>query len=90
MSDDRTPEQRQADDDLTAAVEANLRALGWAGGYLSDYMVLTVQQSWTDDGDHRLAYGVIYRDGELSHDRILGLLRMATLRAERQFLEADS
>lgn len=88
MSDDRTAEQRKADEELTAAIEANMRAYNWTDGLLTDYVVVTVQQNYSDDGSMTTAYGSLYRDNGLPWYRIIGLLRAASVRAEAEFLAA--
>jgi hypothetical protein len=86
VADDRTPEQRESDAALTAAIEQSMLAYGWTDGLLTDYVVVTVQQSFDEDGTMGSSYGSLYRDNGIPYYRILGLLRAATLTAEHAYL----
>lgn len=85
--DDRTPEQKAADDGLTAAVEEAARAYGYVepGGITVQYMVLLEQRIWRDDGTENTGVVTIYKDGTMPWVSILGLLRAVTLRSEREY-----
>lgn len=78
----RTSEQITADDNLTLAIEATLRAYGLEEEYiLTDYMVIAAQASIGADGEQSTAYSYMYRDSDLPIHKILGLLEVARSRA---------
>ena len=83
----RTAEQVAADDALTEAVKAAMVAHGMDAGLLTDYVVCVAAQHFDDDGDIRTLYGSLYQDDSMPHYRIIGLLRMATMQAERGFYQ---
>jgi hypothetical protein len=83
--DDRTQEQCDADDALTEAITAAMAAYGFDAGLLTDYVVSVAGQKFDDNGDMAVTYGNLYRDNSIPHYRILGLLRCATMQAERSF-----
>lgn len=90
MSDTRSPEQKSADEALTAAVETVNRAYyGEGGRLLTDYVVVFAEQSWDEDGDSVTAVGVNPRDGDLPIYKTIGLLDYALTRA-RQRLSEDA
>jgi hypothetical protein len=78
----RTPEQVEADGALTEAVERCLRAYqedgtAWA---LSEYVVISSQHRWDDDGDGITAVATLYRDSDVPVHRALGLVQYAATR----------
>jgi hypothetical protein len=82
----RTAEQRDADEALTAAIEQVLRAYGegaW-NGVLTEYIVITSQQNFDDDGEGLTAVGSIFRDGEVPLHRALGLAEYAAARYRKR------
>lgn len=83
----RTPEQTAADDALTEAVKTAMAAHNMDAGLLTDYVVCVAAQHYDDDGDIRTLYGSLYMDDSMPHYRIIGLLRMATMQAERGFYQ---
>lgn len=85
----RTAEQLAADDALTEAIRNAMAAHNMEFGVLTDYVVCVAAQRFDDDGDIRTLYGSLYQDDSMPHYRILGLLRMATMQAERGFEQAD-
>jgi hypothetical protein len=89
MADERTDEQKTADAALTLAIEHGMGAYGWDVGLLTDYVVTVVAQKFTDEGDMHTTYGNLYRDSSMPHYRILGVLRCATIQAERAFNNDD-
>lgn len=89
MSDTRTDAQRAADTALTAAIEQSVAAYEWETGLLTDYVVTVVTQQFDDQGDMHTQYGSLYRDNGLPHYRILGLLRVAALQAEKSFRQDE-
>jgi hypothetical protein len=74
----RTPEQMQADEQLTAAVQAAAVVYGWApDAIVTDYIVALSAQTWDTDGDTTADEGVLVRDGYLPNYRAAGLARYA-------------
>lgn len=88
----RTPEQKAADEALTAAVDAAMLAYGYVepGSVPVHYMVL-VEQRIFGKNDDSPATGLVtlYKDGVMPWVSILGLLRAATLRTEHTYAEGD-
>lgn len=75
----RTPEQRDADVDLRAAIErvAQLQAPeGEDDGLLVDFVVVAQYTRFTDEGDETSAYFMQYPNGSIPSHRALGLLRL--------------
>lgn len=90
MSDSRTAEQRAADEALTAAIEATLRAYSDSETpmVLTDYIVVSSERSWDEDGDPMTAIGTIHRDGDIPIHVCLGLAEYAATRY-RQLIAKD-
>lgn len=89
---DRTPEQKTADEALTVAIEAAHRAYGWTSDeawLMSEYIVLTAAHRYGDDGEPYTAVGTLYRDGDVSLHRALGLIEFAGARMRRLIMEDD-
>jgi hypothetical protein len=84
VSDDRTAEQKAADEQLRAAIDATSRAYGNDGGVLTDFVVIAARQSWDDDGDEITYYQTLLPDGVLPIHRILGLADYVSTRYRRQ------
>lgn len=85
----RTPEQVTADLALTAAIEQALAAYGDEQAYvLTEYVVVTSQQRFDDDGDSVTAVGLVYRDGDVPTHRALGLCEYAATRL-RHYISQD-
>jgi hypothetical protein len=76
VSDTRTPEQREADDALDAAIRRVIE-LGddYSGELLTDWAVVYCCLHSTEDDRH--AYGACYPGGSLAGYRVLGLLDLA-------------
>lgn len=91
----RTPEQKAADEALSAAVEDGLKAYGYAeaGGITTGFVVIVDQRIWRGgkgDGEVGMsAVCALYKDGDMPWVQILGLLRLATLRLEAQAQESE-
>lgn len=83
-TDTRTPEQKAADEQLTAAIEAHQRAYGEPPAVLSEYVVLAASHRWDDDGEPVTAVALIYRDGDLPWHRALGLVELARTRMKAE------
>ncbi|MEU0081380.1 hypothetical protein ABZY58_26060 [Micromonospora tulbaghiae] len=80
----RTPEQVAADEALTAAIEQALLAYGDSQAYvLTEYVVVTSQQRFDEEGNSITAIGFINRDGDVPYHRILGLLEYAATRTRK-------
>lgn len=91
MTDERTPEQREADDQLHAAIEAVVRAY-WVvpnGTVITNWMVLGSGLSADTDGELNQSF-TIFRDNGIhtSDEQLFGMLRVATIRAERDYLNS--
>lgn len=80
----RTPEQKSADEALTAAIEA-----AWAvydddpdRGVLTDYTVVAARAGFDEDGDRWTSVGAFTRDAAVPIHVQIGLLeyRLARLR----------
>lgn len=88
--DKRTPEQREADENLTDAIDRVLKTVGFEENFImSDYLVIAVQSRLDSDGDNETAYSFLYRDGSLPWHTILGLLEVAKARALFQYNRAE-
>ncbi len=93
----RTPEQKAADNQLDAAIQACLEAYGYhrvesepedGGTYpvaTVNWIVLVEQSGFDQDGDSRTGVAHLYRDGYMPEISRIGLLRAALLRAEREW-----
>lgn len=80
----RTPEQVAADQALTAAIEQALQAYGDEQAYvLTEYVVITSQQRFAEDGYGVTAVGLISRDSDVPLHRMLGLVEYASTRLRR-------
>jgi hypothetical protein len=84
---ERTPEQKTADDALSEAINAVVEAYGYRQPDMANinYLVLIEQAGWDGDGDRRTGIVSLYKDGDLPWTTILGLMRAATLLAERNY-----
>lgn len=85
----RTPEQIVADDALTEAIKNAMAAYDMDGGLVTDYVVAIAAHHFDDDGGSRTSYIRLYRENDMPHYRILGLLRAVTMGVERGFHQAD-
>lgn len=84
----RTPEQKTADDNLTAAIEAVADAYGYnqPGFINNEYVVVLHQRGWGDNVDDTYSGVVLlYRDGGLPWMSIMGLMAMADRRIKHGF-----
>lgn len=86
----RTPEQKEADEALTKAIDAAVSAYGFneKGLINTQYLVIVEQRGWADSGDSLSAFVSLYKDGDMGWSAILGLLRAATLRAEKNYFDS--
>ncbi|SBT64235.1 hypothetical protein GA0070622_1205 [Micromonospora sediminicola] len=87
----RTPEQVAADEALTAAIEQALLAYGPGDQayILTEYVVVTSQQRFDEEGNGITAVGCINRDSDVPFHRILGLLEYAGTRTRRRIATDD-
>jgi hypothetical protein len=87
----RTEEQVAADQALTAAIEQTIAAYftNDEAYVLSEYVVVTCQQRFDDEGEGVTAIGSIYRDGDVPLHRALGLLEYARIRIKKSISEND-
>lgn len=87
----RTPEQVEADEALTAAIQRVIAVrypddLPFA---LTEYVVITSQHRWDDDGEGVTAVGALYRDDDVPYHRALGLLEYATARIRKAICDDE-
>lgn len=75
----RTPEQIEADEGLTAAIERCAYAYGVydSGDVIGDYLVLAATQKIDGDGELRHSYINLLRNGGISGIMALGLVETA-------------
>ena len=81
MTDERTPEQRQADNDLNAAIEAVVRAYGslQPSSVITGWAVLGTGLGADGAGDLHPDFVLLPDNGRgMSHVQLIGLLRAAT------------
>ena len=84
----RTPEQIAADDNLTAAIEAQQRAYHDDNeGVLTEYVIVSERTYWDGDGDRLTATYISVRDNGTSLSQQLGLLEFAASRIRASALE---
>lgn len=84
----RTPEQIAADDNLTAAIEAQQRAYHDDNeGVLTEYVIVSERTYWDSDGDRLTATYISVRDNGTSLSQQLGLLEFAAFRIRASALE---
>lgn len=83
----QTPEQKAANNALTDAINACVEAYGFRDGTMvnTNYMVIVEQTGFDDDGDMSSGIVRLSKDGDMPWTSILGLLRCATLAAERAY-----
>lgn len=85
----RTPEQKAADEALTAAIEAVAEAydMNDPGFIMTEFMVLRHSRGWIDGDDESpaTALDVIYQDGYMPYAMSFGLVEIA-----RNKLRSDS
>ena len=82
----------EADDALTAAIEANCRAYHDDCGesLLHDYMVIYARTGWNDDGSTTDVVGYHPRDGDLPFYREFGLVAYVNARMQGQIGHATA
>lgn len=86
----RTPEQVDADDALSAAIERVLQVYDDGDAWiLTEYVVVTSQHRYDDDGEGLTAVGALYRDGDVPTHRALGLLDYAATRLRHRVARGD-
>lgn len=86
----RTAEQVEADDALTTAIEGVLQAYDDGDAWLlAEYVVITSQQRYDDDGDLLTAVGALYRDGSVPTHRALGLIEHAAVRLRHRITDLE-
>lgn len=89
MSDDRTPEQRAADADLHAAIQRAAAAYELpADAFITDWIVVGHALRGGSEGDRHHDFTLLLDNGmRMSDSQLIGMLRTATLRAERSYLD---
>lgn len=85
----RTPEQKAADEQLGAAIEAALAAHGLKTGVTSDYIVVAAQQHFGDDGVQRTNIARLVPGDGVPHYRLMGLLDYALTHYRTDICFAD-
>lgn len=92
MADSRTPEQRAADEALTAAVQTALSAYEMVDEATVNvrYMVLVEQRVWSEDGYDGSGVSILFQEGSMPWPAIIGLLRAATLQQEHNYMSKES
>lgn len=78
----RTEEQIAADNALSEAIERTLAAYADDGEawVATEYVVITSQQRFDEEGETLTAVGILYRDGDVPVHRALGLVEYAAAR----------
>jgi hypothetical protein len=92
VSDDRTPEQRAADDALAAAIEQAARTYGSVGqsAVITNWAVLGTGLGADGEGDLYPDFILLPNNGHgMSHNQLIGLIRTAQIRAEKSYMEPD-
>lgn len=88
--DERTPEQKAADEQLRDAVKAVTEAysdgLAWVP---MEYVCIYSMQRWDDDGDAYTAVGTAIDSGAVPIHRLLGLCDYASARYRAMASEFD-
>lgn len=84
----RTPEQIAADDNLTAAIEAQQRAYHDDNeGVLTEYVIVSERTYWDGDGDRVTATYLSVRDNGVIISHQLGLLHFAAAKVQASIAE---
>lgn len=92
MTDDRTPEQRTADEQLHAAIDGVVRAYGSLepSTVITNWVVVGTGLGADGDGDLHPDFVLLPDNGRgLSHTLLIGILRAASLRVEASYLDPD-
>lgn len=92
MTDGRTPEQRDADDQLHAAIERVVRAYGSLepSTVITNWAVLGTGLGADGVGDVHPDFVLLPDNGRgMSHILLIGILRAASLRVEASYLDPD-
>lgn len=90
VSDERTPEQIAADDQLRVATRAIAEAYGDGLPWVPmEYVLVYSMQRWDDDGDALTAVGTAIDSGSVPIHRLLGLVNYAAARYRRLISEDD-
>jgi hypothetical protein len=92
VSDDRTPEQRAADEALDTAIENAVRAYGalHPSTVITNWIVVGTGLGADGEGELYPDFILLPNNGEgLSHVVLIGILRAASLRAEASYLDPD-
>lgn len=90
MNVSRTEEEKNADENLTDAINQAIRAYGYEEDFiLTDYIVIAAQTKLDEDGDSVNAYTYLYRDSDMPYHKILGLLEVARRRAAYHMMQGE-
>jgi hypothetical protein len=72
-----TPEQKAANEAIGEAIKSAQRAYGYDERFMvTDWVVLTAETRFDDDGEQISAYARIYQNGSMPDYRVLGLLEV--------------
>lgn len=75
----RTPEQIDADDALTVAIDRCVEAYhGLDDGISLEYVVIVARQRISDENEAEYSFDTIYRDNSVPTTRVMGLLEAAS------------
>jgi hypothetical protein len=86
------PEQRAADEALTAAIEQTARAYGSIdqGAVITNWAVLGTGLGADGEGDLYPDFILLPSNGSgMSHNQLIGLIRAAQIRVEKGYMEPD-
>ena len=76
MPTPKTPEAKAGQEALTEAIQKIIQAYGWEDcGVLGDYIIITAQIKFNDDGDPVTEYNLLFRDGASQPHIAIGLLQ---------------
>lgn len=87
----KPPEEKEADDRLTAAIENWLRVNKFDGSaeddgiprVLTDYLVFTATQGWKPDGESVTGHPLVFREDSMPLYRAIGLARLGLVILEK-------
>lgn len=84
-----TPEQKAAEEQAEAAVQALIAAYGMQDhGVLTDFVIVAVQQGWDDDGDEVTCVSPLLPRA-LPMYRLVGILEHALVRIRADIVRDD-
>ena len=92
MSETELEEIKLATEDFNKALNRLMNAKGFTDPnmVLIDYIIITVQSGFADDGAGISAYGYLLYDDEMAWHKILGMLSVTEKRITKDYLSSDS